>query len=553
MAFAPPSLSALAPADHAPKFPQRVVVEAGPWNTLDDSQDVTHAKPNVARVMQNVIPIDAGSIISRPGIVKCGAVAPGTIQAHFQLTTPTGTEITGRITNGVIQTLDWSGPTWTTVVTAANFATAVITISTTARFACVNFNGKLLAHDGVNKPWLWDGTSGAGGLTAITAASVWYGVPAVKDARVFAIQSTARNTFEFSAVNDATTGYVASSLTWSFGQVDATPLTALLALNDALIVFRARSCQAVVGKVTATWSTDGTRAGLSQTIGTSSPWSVTERNGEVWFVDSDGRPQVLSAQQGPSGTVISVGPDAAPMWHRLREGLRTTTRTLVAMAAQHGIAYIPFDVILLSNTTSSDTNPGRWFVIDPTRKEPVATWIGVEIMAPAMVKNGTNVPTLLFGGGKPASAADGFSYYYATDIILGPWDDAFNAGPVAVVAQVEPTVLATDQSVEVNWDTLHTTVRTFTDQHTSVAIKTTQTTRAGQTVAIVGGAFILGTSLLGTGVLGSDPSERKWTVGIGSQGRGITPIYTHATVGECFGLVRCRAEGTAITDQPRVR
>ena len=57
----------LAPARQAPKFPRQVIAQAGPWNVLDDSFDISHAGPNVARRMENVIPIDGGSLVGRPG------------------------------------------------------------------------------------------------------------------------------------------------------------------------------------------------------------------------------------------------------------------------------------------------------------------------------------------------------------------------------------------------------------------------------------------------------------------------------------------------------
>jgi len=521
-------------------------LSAGPWNVLDDSYDIAHAGPSIARRMENIIPLDGGSSISRPGLTKQGAVAPGTIQAQGQLTTATGTEITYRITNGTIQTYTWATSTWAAVVTAANFVTATITISTTALCYCINFNGKLLAHDGINVPWTWDGTAGAAGLTKTTQAAVWYGMPWVKDARVFAIQNATRNTFEYSNINNAITGYATAAFTWAFGQVDETPLTAGIAVNDAMIIFRARSCQAVYGKVTATWSTDGSRAGLSETVGTSSPFGVCERNGEVWFIDSDGRPQVVSARQGPSGTLISVGPDAAPIWHRLRETLKSVD--LTKLSSFVSAYFAPLDLILLGvQLTNATASCGLWFIIDPLRKEPVATWTGFEFTVPGLVKNASLQPLLML-----SANADKFSYTYA-DVTNGPWDDALNSGTVAVTQTIEATPMSAERNTEVEWDSLTVVIRPQTTQSLGVYARTPNGSRVAQTITTTGSSALWDVAQWDVDLWSSSSPEVKRTIGLGQSGRWIAPVITHTGLAEQFGLVGVTVAGVASTDNPRVR
>ena len=542
------------PAVGSHRTPRAVTVQAGPWTVLDDSYDTAHAGPNVAQQLYNVLSLDAGSTIGRPGCTyhstQGGAGGNRTPQCHFQLTTALGTEVTGRIVGGKLETATWAASVitgWANTVTAANFATASITVSASARIAVIQFADKLIFSDGVNKPWQWDGTAGAGGLLSLTVASVWYGVPVVRDAQVIAIRSSDRRTIEWSAVNDATSGY--NTQNWTLAQISETGLTALAAFNDVLIVFRARMCQPIYGKVNATFATNGTRATLSENIGTLSPFAVTIWDNRCFFIDADGRPQALSASAGSvtyaADTTETPGANAG-LWQRLRETCKTVDRSKLTAAS--AVIFIPLQLVLLGVArTTTDTNPGMWFVLDPKAVEPRATWGGFEFLAPANVKDGAGAPQLAFGD------ANGYSYTYYDMGTSTVFNDILQTGTAAITHQIVATPLADDRALEVNWYRADVLARAATDQHLGLSVRTPNGTSSAQSFVITGNSFVFGVSLLGTGKLGENTTEKKATVGLGSHGRFISPTITHSTLSEQFGIVGVRLEGVVTRDDPAVK
>jgi len=537
------------PAVKASRFPKALEVQAGPWNTLNDSLDTYNAAPDVAKRLDNVYSLDGASTLGRPGVVVKGNQAPATtIQAHFQLTTPTGTEITARVTNGVIQTYDWAS-TWTTVVSAANLATASVTLSTTARCAVVNYNGKAVISDGVNKPFTWDGTAGAGGLQSLTATSgAWYGVPAVKDAKLFGIQASNRLTIEWSNENSANTGYAGSSQTWSLGQVSETPLTAIVGLNDALVVFRERMHQPIIGNVNATFKTSATRASLSENIGTKSPFAITVWNNRIFFLDADGRPQTTSAGTGMLYESVSTyGPDGAPIWKNLREFAKTVDKTKLATKACSAI-FPSLNLVMLGLARTTDTNAGAWVMIDPIRNVPTSLWTGFEFVAPAVVKDTSGTPQLMFAD------ANGYSYIYG-DLTTGPYDDQLQSGTVPITHTIEATPLSPDRDTEAYWNEASLTLRLQTNQTVGVGFRTPNGTNTTQTVSVTGNVSIWDNAayVWDTAKWSSDATERNVNVGMGVAGRWVAPIISHSQLAEQFGVVGITVHGARMRDDPSVR
>lgn len=539
-----------APAQRASRFPRYLEVQAGPWNTLNDSLDTYNAAPDVAKRLDNVYSLDGASTLGRPGVVKRGGVAPGTLQAHGQLTTPSGTEITYRIANGVIQTYSWGGDAWTTQVSAANLTTAGITLSTTARCACVNFNGKLVVSDGINKAFQWDGTAGAGGLAILTqASSAWYGMPWVKDAKLFAIQNagaTSRRTIEWSNENDATAGYATASQTWTLGQVSETPLTAGVGLNDAMVVFRERMHQPIIGQVTATFKTSATRASLSENIGTASPFAMAVWNNRIFFIDADGRPQVTSASTGMLyDAAVSTGPDSAPIWKNVREFSKTVDRTKLATKACAAI-FPALNLVMLGFPQTTSTHASVWVMIDPLRNVPVSLWSGFEFVCPAQVKDASGVPYVMLGDGS------NYSYTYG-DLNAGPFDDQLNSGTVAVAHAIEGTPLSPDRDTEAAWTEASLTLRLYSNQTLGVSFRSPNGTTSAQTTYVTGAASFWDSAVWDTSKWSSDATERNVNVGMRTWGRWVAPIITHATVGEQFGIVGITVHGAQMRDDPSVR
>jgi len=245
-------------------------------------------------------PINGGDVVERPawtihgtelGTASLGV--PNITNLIYQFNKSDGTSVTMCITSGKLYTFDWSNNTWTESVTAANFTTASITTSATARCSAVTLNDVVVVSDGTNTPWSWDGTSGAGGLTKLTNCPVLYGPPQVYYGKVFGVKNTERTTLVWSEENDPATGYEAGGYnnSWTLSQTTADPLFSVLATNEALYYFRLNSIGRIEGAVTPDFSTSGVRDSVAEGTGTVYPWGVTIAHDRVWFLDQFCRPQ----------------------------------------------------------------------------------------------------------------------------------------------------------------------------------------------------------------------------------------------------------------------
>ena len=285
-------------------------IQLGPWVGMRNLQDPTAASPEFAYMLRNVYSLDPESrarLEGRPGFAQMGAqlgtAGRRTPQLFHQFTTLAGTRHTIAIVGGYFYTLNWGTSTWTEVVTNANLATASITLSQTARCYAVTFANTVVISDGTNKPWTWDGTSGAGGLVSLTNAPAMFGQPVVHYGKLFGIVAATRSQLQWSEENAANTGYTAGGYNnaWTLGQTDTDALYRLLPSNELLYVFRARSMTAIAGEVTPNFSSTGTREAISSTRGTTSPASVFFEGSNVVFADADGQPCIMQ----PGGAPVS--------------------------------------------------------------------------------------------------------------------------------------------------------------------------------------------------------------------------------------------------------
>jgi len=124
----------------------------------------------------------------------------------------------------------------------------------------------------VNVPFLWDGTAGAAGLTALVNSPALYGQPIVKDARIVGILASDRTTLVWSEVQDATTGYTSGGFTNAIHlrQTDPGPIYQIIATETEILVQRARSTTYLAGGLTASYETSVNREGISRSSGTRS-------------------------------------------------------------------------------------------------------------------------------------------------------------------------------------------------------------------------------------------------------------------------------------------
>lgn len=519
--------------------PAPLAFEIGPFRRMVDSPDTSAAAPDAASLLQNVYPVDGTSLAGRPGCAMLGSAAvaaSGVVQHLGQFTKKSGTEYTVAIVSGEIYTVNWGTSAWTKVVSTANLTTAGLTLSGTARCGCVVFADKLIVSDGTNTPFAWDGTSGAGGLTKLTNVPAFHGPPTVYYGRLVGIKATDRLKFVWSEVNDPTLGYEQSGYSnyWELGQAASEALTAIVGTNDGLVVFRARSHQAIQGTVVSNWSSSGTKAGMSETIGTVSPWSVLAYGRSIYFLDADARPQV---------TAVSGGVQDPAIWHGLR--VTCSTLPLASLATAVSLYDSSVELVKIGVTESGATNPTTWFCFDPTTGTPVGVWRGYTFRHAGMVKNASGAPRMLHGD------TAGYVYVHG-DPINGPWNDTLADGTHAIAHAVTGSPAVSSSFVGAQWDRLDivaaapSAMALTVDYETQRGVATT-----GQSVTLTGTLSLWDVATWDVSGWSTDSAtEQKVSVGLNAFGRWLKPRVRHEATSEQFRLSRIRVSGNAVTDTP---
>lgn len=476
-------------------------------------------------------------------------------QLIHQVTKRDGTEISMVIVEGLIYTLNWATQVWTETVTTANLTTAGITLSDSARCFAVTFADKVIVSDGVNTPWAWDGTAGAGGLTLLSNAPVFYGPLVVYYAKLFGIKATARQTFVWSEEGDPTIGYEAGGYNnaWDFVQTATEGLQALASTNEALYVFRSNSCTAVIGAVTTDFKTTGTREALDPTIGTTAPASVIVIGNAVWFVDQYGRFQRAQVGQG----VQEIG-----------VGSREFMQTIVASDLQDIDAV---DDVELGVVRFGVHQPGTFDEMDTliwlNREDGryASREYGYAFSRVGLLKDDTGKPTVVHGGGgNPTNAADGYIYAHG-HLNQSFWNDgtsnwaqanpwSFALTGTAIDHVVETTHVGHDTSLDKTWvrGELSTTLPSdMTD--VDLYFTTPEGTSDVLTLEdILESGTALGVFLLGTDTLGTATEERKITFQMKRRGRWCRLKVIHSTRNEQFAISQLDLEAVAGSRRPGV-
>lgn len=496
----------------------------GPFLGMRDSSDpATSNDPQRAKQIVNLYPLelDKPSVFTgRPGFAVAGAQGGAsnkrTGQLVCQFTKLAGTEYTVRIIGGQgIQTYNWSTSTWTTVVSVANLTTASITLSETARIYAVTFADKLVISDGTNTPFTWDGTSGAGGLTKLTNAPVFYGQPTVYYAKLFAIKSTERNVIVWSEEQDATLGYETSpySNSWQLGQTDQEAIYEITGTNEALYFKRAFSVGSVSGAVTSEFSTTGSREGISETVGTLSPTGGAYYDRRLWFIDALARPHVIT----PGGGVD-------PVWEDVKETLASidTTKMSSAIALYDSSTQL----LLFGLVEIGQTIPSLLIAYNPLLSIPVAVW-RFTFQALGVVKNADGVPVLMH------LSDDGYSYVHGLPTGT-TWNDELVSGTLPIRHVFETSHLGVDAREEQRFQRVDLVFRLESDL-TGVSI--THTTPYGVSDPIT-------TDIEGSGAgrwdvmdwdeeeWAPDSVEYRLAVGVSATGRWVRYRIAHEALNE---------------------
>lgn len=517
-------------------------LECGPLVGMRDSLDPkVSADPLRALTTQNMFPLELNkpsTFYGRPGFQQAGsqlgAVGKLTGQLVYQFTKLDGTEYTVCVVGGQgLYTFDWTLRTWTQTVTVANLTTASITLSETARVYAETYTDKMLISDGVNTPFLWDGTAGAGGLTKLTNAFVIYGQPRIHYAKIFGIKSATRNVLDWSEENQPNTGYESGGYnnSWQLGQTDQEGLYAIAATNDALYYLRARSIGAIRGAVTPEFTADGTHEGVSQNVGTASPDAVCIVDERVFFIDADARPHVIE------------GGMLRPLFDDIRETIRSLDRSKLSNAVCRYDATT--GLVLFGVAENSQSNSSCVIAFNPVLNVPVSVWRGFTFTALGVVKNADGVPVLMH------LSDDGYAYDHGT--LLGSvFDDGLNAGTASIAHAVETCHLGADARDEKKFIRADVLFRAETEG-TDIAFSTETPYGAsdGQTQTVQGSGYRYDedASLYDTATFGYDTIERKATYGFLQDGRWIRCRVSHEQPGEQFGFESVKVEFVSAGDQ----
>lgn len=522
-------------------------LQFGPLLGLRDSYDPQVSKdPERATVIENLYPIELdkpSAFEGRPGFDQAGsqlgASNKRTGQLLYQFTKQDGTEYTVAIVGGQgIYTYDWTLEAWTQVVSVANLTTNSITLSETARCYAVTFADVMVISDGVNTPFSWTGASGAGGLTSLTASPVLYGQPTVYYNKLFGIKSTERNVIVWSEENDPTIGYETApySNSWQLIQTNVGALYALVGTNEALYFFRGYSTGAIRGAVTAEFQSDGTRAGVDETIGTLSPSGVVYRDGRLFFIDARARPHVIVP--GRLG--------ALPCWEDIHETLRSVDTGATNLAEAIAVYDPTTQLVLFGLTEIGQSDPSGILVFNPVLNIPVAIWrfSGATFHQLAVVKNADGVPVLMH------LSTDGYAYDHG---LPGGslWSDELNAGTQPIRHSIEGPHLGVDGRYEKRFHRTDALLRADAD---TTAINCSYITPYGtsdsQAGAVEGSGARWDLFNWDDEPWAADTVERHLPFGINAIGRWIRPRIQHEVAGERFGFEALLIDYTEAGDHP---
>ena len=245
--------------------------------------------PGRSLYLQNVFAHD-GRLLGRSGLNQLGSqLVDSSVQGLYHFEELDGTIHIVAICNGDLYEYDDGTDSWS----VTDLAAEGLTISSSAKVDFANSRGRLIVTDGVNTPFMWDGST----FTELTAAPIAEGVTVYYDKVFFFAIPSQRNSFEWSEEGDPTTGYDAKGFSWEFAQTDAGRVVALAALNELFNVLKQDSISSVRGAVNQNFQTDAVREGVSETEGLIGRRGVTILDGNPYFVSQRGPRAAVGGQR----------------------------------------------------------------------------------------------------------------------------------------------------------------------------------------------------------------------------------------------------------------
>ena len=353
------------PRGYRPQRNVNTTLRAGPWIGCNEGQTyASSAQDNVPfetdprfafRIINGIPHVDrSGGIVQRSGsFYNVAPSASAYCQWIGEFALSTGMWKALSVAGGEIYeatTFSVNLTVWTKRITTADLTTAGITLSATARVhTVVGRSGGadvIVFSDGVNSPFMWDGTAGAG-LTVLTNCPVLYGQPTLHAGKLFGIKNAVRGTFVWSEEGDFTIGYEAGGYNnaWDFQQTSLSPLTAILGSNAGLHIWREYGYTMVLGAVDTDFVSSATTDAVSKTIGCKSPSSVAVYRDRVVFVGSDEQVHIAAL----SGGIIDFPSEHAAWLNAVSYSNISLFESVVDV--QNGLAYITRDLRTFSGQT----------------------------------------------------------------------------------------------------------------------------------------------------------------------------------------------------------
>lgn len=388
------------------------------WTTARE-----RAPSNTVHYALNMLPLSVDSPVT-PWMMRgqfapigTGTAAGNAVVAQGQLAKVDGTEVTWLLSSSSgIWVYNWGAGTYTNVVTAGNFATASISLVNATHYWCI-FNNTICfnPNDGIQKPFTWDGTSGAGSLTELTNAPTAYGRPSAYAAKLFFIKYAFRDTIAWSEEAAANTGYDQGGYSneWKLGQTGTNPLFAIQGTNEALYYFRGQSIGAIRGQVQTDFATTATHDAISLSTGTLSPNGVAVSSRGLWFVDQWFIPSFLPFGGSPlrivDETFMGIGVNYTSEPFGYDDLLRLEPEDPGPMTAQvlavPVLQWLPYETVWFN--LPSDLAPNRVFLVVSQDTGRALAWIKPQIDASVAMHETIAIVKELSSGQATVSCVDG--------------------------------------------------------------------------------------------------------------------------------------------------
>jgi hypothetical protein len=515
----------------------------GPWRAVRDHIDPTTAAPDLLYAARNMItedPAIGGGWVSRPGFELASDGDPlGTLgarvhQAIGEFERRDGTIYRVAIVNGQFYTYDWTTATFT----EQSLGSLTIDAGATHVYL-VTFADRLIISDGVNRPIAWDGST----FAELTACPVLFGRPWIYYAKLFGIRASDPTEFVWSEEEDPTIGYDVGGYNnaWRLIQTDSSALRAGLGFNDGMVLLRARSGTIVTGAVGTEFQSTGTREGLSETIGSESPAALTVAGRNIFFLDADRRPQLLTIDGGIRGAAGSE----QPLWSDARETIKNIPAN--SSAAAIGVYHPLLDVVLFGVPALGETRPTFWLEYDALTGDFLGTWTGFSATAAGVWTDLEGKPRLVHGD------TDGYTYVHG---LPGGavYDDGFAAGAEAIDHYIETGPIGYDTKQEKIFDRVDVSVRALTELNdVELTHRTSKQVFEAVALTFAGGQAVWDAGLWDVAQWSTESAEQHGDVGTAAWGRYTYVQLQHRELGESFGAMKVTVLAHVLGPTPGVR